>query len=152
MPALVHEWVKALMSLVLKYQQVAGIGELGSTLLKLSQGLGRLRELLGDPARARFVAVTRPGALPRAETIRLLGRLKAIGISAPVVIVNAAGAGTCRRCRRDRVQQQQELAAMRTELGRARLRPDVLIAPAEMPPPHGPERLAAWWGRAIGKH
>ena len=63
-----HDWVKALMAILLKYQAVVGVGELGAVLLRLSQGLRRLRELLTDPARTTFVAVTRPAALPRAET------------------------------------------------------------------------------------
>ena len=53
MPALVHDWVKALMAILLKYQPVVGVGDLGAVLLRLSQGLGRLRELLNDPARTR---------------------------------------------------------------------------------------------------
>ena len=74
MPALVHDWVKAVMAILLKYQPVIGVGELGAVLLRLSQGLGRLRALLTDPARTRFVVVTRPAALPRAETVRLAAR------------------------------------------------------------------------------
>lgn len=150
MPSLVHDWVKALMAIVLKYQAAVGIGELGSTLLRVSQGLGRLRSLLGDPARARFVAVTRLGTLPRAETVRLLARLNAAGISAPTLIVNAAGAGTCTRCREERAGQANELAVLEAELKRGRTRPDLLIVQAEMPPPHGIERLRAWWGQAVG--
>ena len=56
MPALVHDWVKALMAILLKYQPVAGVGELGAVLLRLSQGLGRLRALLADPGATPFVA------------------------------------------------------------------------------------------------
>ena len=94
MPALAHDWVKALMAILLKYQSIVGVGELGEVLLRLSQGLRRLRELLTDPARTTFVAVTRPAALPHAETLRLLRRLRAASISVPAVIVNAVGAGT----------------------------------------------------------
>ena len=43
-------------------------GQLGAVLLQLSQGLGRLRGLLADPARTSFIAVTRAAALPRAES------------------------------------------------------------------------------------
>ena len=75
MPALVQDWARALMSIVLKYQPVAGVGELGAVLLELSQGLGRLRALLADPRRTSFVAVTRGAALPRAETVRLIAAL-----------------------------------------------------------------------------
>ena len=46
MPALVHDWVKAVMSILLKYQPVIGVGDLGAALLRLSRGLGQLRALL----------------------------------------------------------------------------------------------------------
>jgi len=36
------------MSILLKYQPVIGVGELGAVLLQLSRGLGRLRALLDD--------------------------------------------------------------------------------------------------------
>ena len=35
--------------ILLKYQPVAGLGELGAVLLRMSQGLGRLKTLLADP-------------------------------------------------------------------------------------------------------
>ena len=95
MPGLAHDWVKALMAILLKYQSIVGVGGLGEVLLRLSQGLRRLRELLTDPARTTFVAVTRPAALPHAETLRLLRRLRAASISVPAVIVNAMGSGSC---------------------------------------------------------
>jgi arsenite-transporting ATPase len=71
MPALAQDWARALMSILLKYQPVAGVGELGAVLLRMSQGLGRLKTLLADPQRTSFVAVTRAAALPREETHRL---------------------------------------------------------------------------------
>jgi arsenite-transporting ATPase len=145
MPALAHEWLKTLMSIVLKYQAVAGIGELGSTLLRLSRGVGHLRALLGDPASTRFVAVTRTALLPRAETIRLFECLETAGVSTPILIVNAAGAGTCRRCRAERKVQHAEIRALDAGLKRAGARPTMLVAPAEIPPPHGAARLASWW-------
>ncbi len=63
-----QDWVRALMSILLKYQGVARLGDLGALLLDLSKGLGRLRELLADGRQTAFVAVTRPAALPRLET------------------------------------------------------------------------------------
>ncbi|MDP9323853.1 MAG: ArsA family ATPase, partial [Acidobacteriota bacterium] len=80
MPALVQDWTRALMSILLKYQPVVGVGELGAVLLKLSQGLGRLRALLVDSRRTSFVVVTRAAALPRAETERLMRRLHGLHI------------------------------------------------------------------------
>jgi arsenite-transporting ATPase len=145
MPVLVHDWVKAVMSILLKYQPIVGVGDLGAVLLRLSQGLGRLRELMSDPLRTRFVAVTRPAALPRAETIRLLNRLAAAGVSVPLVVVNAVGAGTCSRCTADLTAQTKEIAAVRRELRQhGRRAPALLLAPAELPPPHGHQRLRDW--------
>jgi len=141
MPALVQDWARALMSIVLKYQPVAGVGELGAVLLKLSQGLGRLRALLADPARTSFVAVTRAAALPRAETVRLIARLGRMRVHVPAIVVNAVGRGTCPRCRQASAAEAREIAALRRSAGRSR---HVVIAPAEVPPPHGAAGLRRW--------
>jgi arsenite-transporting ATPase len=141
MPALVRGWVKALMSILLKYQPVIGVGGLGAQLLRMSQGIGRLRAALADSSRSRFVVVTRAGALPRAETVRLLARLDAAGVSAPAVAINALGAGTCRRCRIELAAQRRETAALRRAAGRRRA---LIVTAAELPPPHGPARLREW--------
>ena len=90
MPALVQDWARALMSILLKYQPVTGVGELGAVLLRLSQGLGRLRALLTDPGARSFVAVTRAAALPRAEN----GRLHRDGFAACTSHVPAASSST----------------------------------------------------------
>jgi arsenite-transporting ATPase len=151
MPTLAHDWVKALMAIMLKYQSIVGLGGLGEVLLGLSQGLRRLRALLNDPERTRFVAVTRPAALPHAETLRLMRRLRAVSISVPVVIVNAVGAGTCTRCSRESRAQQRELATLARQFGRRRDGPAVIVAPGWMPAPAGAADLrrfaAEWRGR-----
>ena len=145
MPSLVHQWVKAVMAILLKYQPVVGLGELGRVLLRLSKGLGHLREMLGDSRRTRFVVVTRAAALPRAEALRLLQRLQAGGIDAPAILINAAGAGSCTRCSGERLAQRREiadlLAGLRRLPGAARF---VVTAPAALPPPHGITGLARW--------
>lgn len=145
MPAVVHDWVKALMAILLKYQPIVGAGELGRVLLQLAQSLGRLRERLSDAERTRFVVVTRAAALPRAEAVRLLARLRKPGIHVTAVVVNANGAGTCRRCKRDRLSQSREIARLRSALRGSRGR-ILLAAPAELPPPRGIARLARWRG------
>ena len=148
MPALAHEWVKALMAIMLKYQSIVGVGGIGEVLLSLSHGLRRLRELLNDPERTTFVAVTRPAALPLAETLRLVRRLRAAVFSVPAVVVNAVGAGTCAQCARECRVQQRRLAALTGELGRLRDGPRVIVAPGWMPAPAGVaglRRFAAQW-------
>ncbi|MCA1559812.1 MAG: ArsA family ATPase [Acidobacteria bacterium] len=144
MPALVHDWAKALMAILLKYQPVVGGGELGAVLVRISQGIGRLRELLCDPARSRFVAVTRAEALPRAETLRLLKRLRRLRIHVPAVVVNAIGAGSCQRCRRRIAAEHREIVTFVCGVTHAGSTPTLVLAPAEMPPPHRPARLLAW--------
>jgi len=144
MPEIVQDWVKALMSILLKYQPIAGIGAFGEVLLKLSQDLGRLRALLADPQRAAFIVVTRPAALPRAETTRLLGRLRSMHIHVPAVIVNATGRGTCRRCRRAGAAERREIAALKAGLAKGAARPLLATAPAEIPPPGGASSLTRW--------
>jgi arsenite-transporting ATPase len=144
MPALVQEWARALMAILLKYQPVVGVGELGAILLKLSQGLRRLRALLADPQRTHFIVVTRAAALPRAETNRLLRRLLRLRIRAPLVVVNAVGAGTCPRCRAQRRREAVEIARLRTDLSSSSQRPGIVEAPGWMPAPHGHNALAEW--------
>ena len=145
MPALVHDWVKAIMAILLKYQPAVGLGRLGATLLRLSQGLGRLRTLLQDASRTRFAVVTRAASLPRAETVRLLASLREASIPAPLVIVNAVGAGTCARCRAERGRQQKEVLALCSELIRRRgEKPLLLLAPGVVPPPSGCADLHAF--------
>ncbi len=141
MPALVQDWTKALMSILLKYQPVAGLGELGAVLLKLSRGLGRLRASLIDEARTSFVVVTRPAALPREETVRLLRRLRAMKIHVPAIIVNAQGRGTCARCLAAARLEGREIAGIAGALTRSTA---LILAPAELPPPHGVAGLGRW--------
>lgn len=141
MPEVVQDWTKALMSILLKYQPVAGIGEFGAVLLKLSQGIGRLRALLADRQRTAFVVVTRAAVLPREETMRLIRRLHALNIHVPAAIVNVVGRGVCARCRLETAAEQLEIARLERALPRHM---QVLLAPAELPPPHGPAALRRW--------
>lgn len=144
MPGLVQEWARALMAIMLKYQPVVGVGELGAILLRLSQGLGRLRSLLADRHKTHFIIVTRAATLPRAESIRLLKRLSKLRIHTPTVIVNAVGAGECPRCRGQREHEARDIARLRRALKAAPQHPQLIAAPAWMPPPHGHEALVAW--------
>jgi arsenite-transporting ATPase len=143
MPALIHGWTKALMAILLKYQRVTGLGELGMLLLNLSKGLGRLRELLADPNCTRFVVVTRPAVLPREESTRLLGHLRRLGINAPVVIANATGRGGCTRCRKAAGAERRELATFAREFARSDSSA-LIVAATRIPPPQNAGALADW--------
>ena len=143
MPGLMQDWVRALMSILLKYQGVARLGDLGALLLDLSKGLGRLRELLADARRTAFVAVTRPAALPRLETARLVRRLKRLHIPVTAVVVSAIGRGTCQRCVSVRRAQEREIAAMRVSASAWKV-PRVVLTEARVPPPSGVASVEEW--------
>jgi arsenite-transporting ATPase len=144
MPALVHDWVRTLMSILLKYEGIAGLGSLGALLLDLSRRIGHLRTLIADPDRTRVVAVTRAAALPRLETVRLLRRLRRLHVSTPFLVVNAVGRGTCASCRRQSAADTRELALLRAALGPPRRAPGLLLAPVHLPPPSGLAALRRW--------
>jgi arsenite-transporting ATPase len=121
-PELVLEWDRALLAILLKYREAVSLGSLAAELVELSKSLKRLLALLRDPDRARFVAVTREGELPRRETVRLLEELKRLSVAVPLVVVNAS----------DQV---------RTGYGDGCA---IMTAPAVYPPPRGAEALAGW--------
>jgi arsenite-transporting ATPase len=144
MPALIHDWTKALMSILLKYQPVTGLGELGAQLLNLSKGLGGLRALLTDHARTRFVVVTRAAVLPRAESARLLRSLRRLDISVPLIIVNAVGRGRCARCVKAAADERREIEALARLVGASRTGGALIVAGTRIPPPQSPSALRAW--------
>ncbi len=148
MPEAALQWVHALMSILLKYRKVIGLGELGLDLVAVSRDLRRLRALLTDPAATRLVAVTRAAELPRRETRRLLAGVRRLGIPVGAVLVNALTPPGCARCRRAATAEARALAAQRRE-GRSPRRPrcDIIAAPAVAPPPRGREALARWRAR-----
>jgi arsenite-transporting ATPase len=153
LPALALEWVRALLTALLKYRQVLGLGALAADLVDLSRGLRQLQTLLADPRRARVVVVTRPAMLPRRETIRLLGRLRELGLTVSAVVVNALAQPDARRTKATRSEAQEVRRVCAAGRGPAsRLgRWPVLLAPAVPVPPRGVEALRSWgrtWRRA----
>lgn len=153
-PGVVHHWVRTLMSILLKYRDVTGLGPFGSMLVDLSRQITRLRDALADPSRTQVLIVTRAAELPRLETRRLLDRLRRMHLSTPVVLVNAFGRGTCRRCLRAAAAQRRELRALAASFER-HAPPALLVAPAWVPAPRGAVELASWastWSRMEGRH
>jgi arsenite-transporting ATPase len=146
MPALIHDWTRALMRIVLKYQPVVGVGSLGEVLLSMSKRIGALRRMLSDRTLTTFVLVTRAAALPRAETLRFLSALSSLGIHVPTVIVNVVGQGSCRSCLGAAAGERREIRLLsRAVAGNAP--PRIVLAPAEIPPPEGSRALLRWYGK-----
>jgi arsenite-transporting ATPase len=141
MPALALSWDHYLLSLLLKYREAMALGDLAAELVELSRSLKRLEALLRDPARARFVAVTRAAELPRRETVRLLRSLGKLRIAVPAVVLNAVPPTDCARCGGSAGGAE----TLRQDLHRSGLdRCAIMKAPAVFPPPRGVARLAAW--------
>jgi arsenite/tail-anchored protein-transporting ATPase len=141
-----REWVQALLQILLKYRRVTGLGEVARDLTETARDLRNLKEILADGGRARFVAVTRPAALPRLETGRLLAGLRRLRLSAPAVLVNALTRPGCSRCRRAAAGEKRELDQLR----RIRRGWAMLGAPRVAPGPRGAaalERFAGTWTR-----
>ena len=150
MPELALSWDHYLLSLLLKYREAVGLGDLAAELVELSRSLKRLETLLRDPARARFVAVTRAAELPRRETVRLLRSLGRLEIAVPAVVLNALPPAGCARCG----GSAGEAELLRKDLrGLGLDRCAIMNAPALFPPPRGVARLAAWvqrWEKLTG--
>ncbi|HEY0875981.1 MAG TPA: ArsA family ATPase [Vicinamibacterales bacterium] len=151
MPGIVQDWARALMAVLLKYQGVAKIADFGEVLLTVARGVRRLRELLTDPERSLFIAVTRAAQLPRLETVRLLNQLKRLDVHAPAVIVNAVGRGDCRPCAARRSAEHREVRSLARAISPRR----IVLTPAHVPPPAGPASLRVWgqcWRSTPGYH
>jgi arsenite-transporting ATPase len=140
--ATARDWVQMLLQILLKYRRVTGLGELARDLTETARELRELQEVLLDSSRARFVAVTRPAALPRMETARLLGALRRLRVSAPLVLVNAITSPGCSLCRRAAAAEQREIG----ELRRIRRGWAMLGAPRVAPGPRGAEALDRFGG------
>ena len=147
LPGLALEWIRALLSTMLKYRQVLGLGALGADLVELSRGVRQLQTLLADPGQARVVVVSRAAALPRLETIRLLKRLDALGLALSALIVNALTPAEARRATvTDAEAADARLAWPSTYPGRP-----LLLAPAVAPRPGGSPTSAIGRGRGPGQ-
>ena len=144
MPSTALAWVHALLAILLKYREIVGLGEVAAELLATARRLRELQALLADPARTRVIAVTRAAEVPQRETVRLLARLRALGLAVPAVLANALTTGDCRRCRRVRRRQARMLAALRCLSGSRRRPWSIISTPALAPPPRGVAGLERW--------
>jgi arsenite-transporting ATPase len=88
MPAVALDWTHALMRLLLRYREVIGLGETAERLLELARRLRALQARLADADRTLPLVVARPDALGVAESERLVPQLAALGLPAPVLLVN----------------------------------------------------------------
>jgi arsenite-transporting ATPase len=151
MPDSAREWVQVLLRVLLKYRSLVRPGQLASELVKLSQSIRELQTLFRDAVHTRFVVVSRAAAVPRAETERLMARLRRLKLATPAVVVNAMtlAPGRCSRCRATAAAERKQLHALR-RLCDGRSRECVIIqTPLSAPPPRGVRELEQWAGKWI---
>ena len=135
------EWVHALMSVILKYRSVIGLGELASDLTSLAKRLRRFIALLHDPRRTAFIAVTRAADLPVLETERLVSGLAELDVPLAAILVNGVSEtiADCPQCAAVAKEEAPRLARL------ARLaKVPVVVAPLVFPTPRGPSELRLW--------
>ncbi|HLQ32608.1 MAG TPA: ArsA family ATPase [Chloroflexota bacterium] len=89
-PALVVDWAKELMRILLKYGLATRVKRLSEDLLELSRKTKRLEALLHDPKLCEVVVVTMAERPVIAETQRLTERLQEMRIAVRHVVVNQA--------------------------------------------------------------
>jgi arsenite-transporting ATPase len=125
MPALALAWSHRLLRLMLKYRELTGGGELAMDLLAFARRTRAVDELLRTPDRAGVVVVTLDETIVRAESGRLVDRVRALGSPVPAVIWNRV------------VESPSPLPA----------EPVVrqFVAPNVAPPPVGVDRLLGWF-------
>jgi arsenite-transporting ATPase len=122
-------------------------GRVAAELVETSRSIRELQALLRDRQSTRFLVVTRAASVPRAETERLLGRLRRSNLSVGALIVNARtlSPGACPRCEAAAEGERRELA----RLGHAAARIGgcaIIQAPFVAPPPRGVRGLEEWAG------
>jgi arsenite-transporting ATPase len=88
MPQLALTWTHQLMRLMLKYKDVAGLGETAQELLDFSRSLRALDALLRDAARCGIVLVVLDEPVVRAEGERLAKELGARGVAVVGEVLN----------------------------------------------------------------
>ena len=124
MPALALDWSHRIMRLMLKYKEVAGLGEAAAEVLAFAKRTRHVGELLHDEARAGLVIAALDEPLVRDETERLAGAVRALGVAVAGVVWNRA-------------------RATAVPLGRERSVPQ-FVAGEQSPPPRGPTALRHW--------
>jgi arsenite-transporting ATPase len=137
MPATALAWVRTLLSILLKYRKVTGLGNFATDLLEIARQMRELLKLLHDSRQTRMVVVTRAAQLPLLETERLLRRVKQLKIAVSAVVVNASTVARCAQCSKAAAVERREMATLATKSPK-------ILAPSVAPPPRGIKELGLW--------
>jgi len=96
MPDVASAWTRGVIRALLKYRVALGLDDVAERLLRLARRLRELQARLGDASTTGVAVVTTTGALPVAETQRLLSRLVESDLPVAAVIHNRYSPGFAR--------------------------------------------------------
>jgi arsenite-transporting ATPase len=151
MPELVGRWLGMLDTLLAKHRYMKKLysggyrrDELDRFLLELAAAVDRMKKILRDPDRCRFVPVTLAERLCVSETVGLVADLERLKVPVTDIVINRLYRDlSCPACAGGGARQLGEVARIREELsGHAFWA--VPLLPCE---PRGRLRLAALWSR-----
>jgi arsenite-transporting ATPase len=125
-PRLLDDWVKVMAKMRWKYrymvERFAGeyTGDEGDDfLLSLKKTIKKIEDLLRDPNRCEFIAVTIPEDMAVLETERLINNLGKYGIKVrQLVINNVLESNGCQFCREKRKEQDRYINLIRGKFDR----------------------------------
>lgn len=118
-PEIALSWLKAFLRLLLKYKGVVSLGRAAEKVLELTRDVRRIKETLVDAAKTEFIGITIPEDMSMAETGRLLGSLKKLGVPCRRIIVNMVMPLTeCYFCLMKRKEEERYLQQMDAAWGK----------------------------------
>lgn len=91
MPSVALDWSHRLMRLLLKYREIASLGDVAQELVGFTRRTRALDQLLHDPMRAGVLLVTLDEPVVLAESSRLSRAIQGAGIEVLGTLVNRAG-------------------------------------------------------------
>jgi arsenite-transporting ATPase len=149
MPELIRKWLEALDALLAKDRYMKQLfsgsyrpNELDDFILNLSASAQRMKTLLGDSSRCRFVPVMLPEVLSIRETLMLLKELERLKVPATDILVNKLlPDSVCPVCAEGRARQVRELDHLPADFSGFRLW-GIPLYPEEV---RGPVPLKTFW-------
>jgi arsenite-transporting ATPase len=134
-PQLLDDWVKVMAKMRWKYRYVVETftgkynpDEGDDFLLTMKKTVKRIENLLRDPSRSEFIAVTIPEDMSILETERLINSLGKHGIKVrQLVINNVFRSNGCKFCREKRKEQDKYISQIRMKFNGLR----VTIVPSQ---------------------
>ncbi|MGD0140388.1 MAG: ArsA family ATPase [Tepidisphaeraceae bacterium] len=88
LPQIIEQWIGAVFAVILKFEKVLRLPKVTAELVRISRGIKNLRALLHDSRQCQLLPVTIPTEMALAETKRLVGSARRLGIEVSGLILN----------------------------------------------------------------